>query len=130
MATNDTAGGPGAHRADGHAPPDPMPTDDATPEVAALQADIDRTRADLAETVDQLAAKLDVKTRVRGALSDARDNASARLRGLRARATDDEGKPTPATLGLGGGVIAAAAAVVVVVLWRRNNSPRRSRRRR
>lgn len=133
MATNDTAENAGAHRADASTPND---SDNATggtsSEVAELQADIDRTRADLADTVDQLTAKMDVKTRVQNSVADTvadtKDNATARLRKLQDQATDDDGKPTPATLGIGGGVVAAAVAVLVIALWRRNNTPRRRRR--
>ena len=65
-----------------------------TPEVAALQADIERTRAQLAATVDQLAAKLDVKARLR---------------------------PTPAALGVAGAVV---GVTVLLVWWRRRSSGR------
>lgn len=65
-------------------------------DVAALQADIEQTREELAETVDLLAAKLDVKARVQD------------------RMTTDDGKPTPAVLAVAGFVVAAAVAYVVV----------------
>jgi Protein of unknown function (DUF3618) len=117
MTTNDTAGSAGTHRANG------SPAD-ATPEVAELQADIERTRADLAHTVDELTAKLDVKTRVRTKVAETKDTANLQLHRLQDRATDDDGKPTPATLGIGGGAVAAAVSVLVVALWRRNNTPR------
>jgi uncharacterized protein DUF3618 len=100
-------------------------TPDAPPDMAELQADIERTRADLADTVDQLAAKLDVKSRVRTSVGETKDRAVAELSRLQDRATDDRGKPTPATLGIGGGVLAAAVAVLVVALWRRHSSPGR-----
>ena len=126
MATNDTAHDSGTLRADaGNAP-----TEDATPEVADLQADIERTRADLADTVDQLTAKLDVKTRVRNSVADTKDDVAAQLLKLRDQATDEQGKPTPKTLGIGGGALAAVIAVVVIALWRRNNTPRRPKGRR
>jgi uncharacterized protein involved in exopolysaccharide biosynthesis len=129
MATNDNSGNAGTHRADVNATPGNATTGDAPPEVAALQADIERTRADLAHTVDQLSAKLDVKTRVRNRVAETKDSATARLRKLQDRATDDDGKPPTATLGIGGGVVAGAAAVLVVVLWRHNNTSRRRKRR-
>ena len=126
MATNDTAHDSGAHRADATN----APTEDASPDVAHLQADIERTRADLADTVDQLTAKLDVKTRVRTSVADTKDDATAQLRKLRDQATDEQGKPTPKALGIGGGALAAVIAVVVIALWRRNNTPRRPKGRR
>lgn len=72
-----------------------------SPEAAALQAEIERTREDLAETVDQLAAKLDVKSRVRD------------------KVTSPDGKPTPAVTSVGAGVVAGLAAIVLLWLWGR-----------
>ena len=46
------------------------------PEVDALEADIARTRQDLAHTVDLLAAKLDIKTRIRNRVAETRDAAT------------------------------------------------------
>ena len=88
-----------------------------TPEVAELEADIARTREELAQTVDQLAAKLDVKTRIRNRVSETRDAATVQVRSVRDRLTGVDGKPTPAALSIGGGVVAAIAAVVLVKLW-------------
>jgi len=69
-----------------------------------IEADIERQRDELAATVTELQARLDVKAR-------ARDKAEE----LKQRATTDSGKPRPE-------LAAAAAAVVAlvgVVLWRR-----------
>ncbi|GAB3779534.1 DUF3618 domain-containing protein [Nocardioides ungokensis] len=73
-----------------------------TPE--QIEADIERQREELATTVNELQAKLDVKARARH-----------RAAVLRDRATTDSGRPRPQ-------VIAGAAAVVAVVgllVWRR-----------
>lgn len=73
-----------------------------TPE--QLEADIVRQRDELAATVTELQARLDVKTRAKGKIAE-----------LRQRATTDGGKPRPE-------LVAAAAAVVALVgvaLWRR-----------
>jgi Protein of unknown function (DUF3618) len=122
MATNDTAE---------TTPADSGPaTDAAPPEMVELQADIERTRADLANTVDQLTAKLDVKTRVRNRVADTKDKATAQLRNMQDRATDDDGKPTTVTRGIGGGVLAALVAVLLLALWRRNRTSGRPTRRR
>lgn len=75
--------------------------------VAALEADIARQRAALAETVDQLHAKLDVKARVQATVHD-----------LRARVTTDRGRPTPALVGA---AIGAAVLVAAVVALRRRS---------
>jgi hypothetical protein len=65
-------------------------------DVAAIQADVERTREELAETVDQLAAKLDVKAR------------------LRDRVTTADGKPEPAVLAVAGAVLVGVIVLVVV----------------
>lgn len=64
----------------------------------AIREEIEATRADLADTVDALHAKLDVKTRAKNA------------------ATTDTGKPKPALVA---GAAAAVLAVAGYVWWRR-----------
>jgi chromosome segregation ATPase len=100
-----------------------------TAKVDELQADIERTREDLAETVDALTAKLDLKSRAKQRMVDAKqraavqlDTAKGRTRALTARArnnaTDAQGKPTPIVL-VGTGV-AAALVALGVLLWSRS----------
>jgi hypothetical protein len=129
MATNDTTEGTGAYRADGTSGANVADDSAAgmSPEAADLQADIERTRADLADTVDQLTAKLDVKSRVHDTIANTKDNAALQLRRLQDQATDERGKPTPATLGISGAAFAAVVAVLVIALWRRNNTSRPKR---
>ena len=91
----------------------------ATPETPELEADIARTREDLADTVDQLTAKLDVKTRIRNRAAEAKDAATMHVQAARKQLVDVDGKTRPTTLGVGGGVVAAIAAVVLVKLWQR-----------
>lgn len=91
------------------------PEDD--PRVEALQADIERTREQLAETVDQLQAKFDVKGR---ASASAHDLAAR----TRTKVVDPDGHPRPAAWGVGGAVLAGLAAVVLVTWWRRRQEPR------
>ncbi len=115
--------------------PDAPPNDALdTPEAAQLQADIERTREDLAETVDLLAAKLDVRSRVReqvgSTVATTRTAAVSRLRTFQTRATGLDGRPTRATISTAGGVVAAAAAVVLVRLWLGSSSHQRARRHR
>ena len=77
----------------------------STPE--EIEADIERQREHLAQTVDQLGHKLDVKAQTKEKVADVRD-----------RATTDDGKPRPEVLG-------AAAAVLVglgLVIWLRRRS--------
>lgn len=76
--------------------------DQKTPE--EIEAEIAQQREQLASTVDQLQARLDVKSRAQQRLSDVRD-----------QATTADGKPRPE-------LVAAVAGVVVllgVVIWRR-----------
>jgi hypothetical protein len=128
---DDPAGAPGTNTPDVNAPdakPDDRKPATDSPETAELEAEIARTREELAQTVDQLAAKLDVKSRVRARVSETRDAAASQVRSVRERATDSDGKPTPAALSIGGGVVAGIVVVVVVGWWVR--SARRSRGRR
>jgi hypothetical protein len=71
---------------------------------AEIEADIVRQREELADTVEALQAKLDVKAQAR-----------ARAASLRARATTPDGRPRPAVLA----VAAGAVAVAGLLAWRR-----------
>jgi hypothetical protein len=116
---------------DGHSGPGEAPTD---PQVEQIQADIERTREELAETVDALTARLDVKTRAKNAVQETghrvmADVASTRTRvvgaagdvttRVRAGAMDANGRPKPAVRN--GGLALAVLAVVTAaaVTWRR-----------
>jgi Protein of unknown function (DUF3618) len=75
-----------------------------TPE--QIEADLARQREELAATVTELHARLDVKARTRAKAAE-----------LRGRATTPDGKPDPR-------VVAAAVAIVVlagVAFWRRHH---------
>ena len=69
-----------------------------------LEADIAEQREQLAETIDALTAKLDVKSQAKAKAADVRD-----------RATTDTGRPRPELL-VGAGVV--VALVVGVLVWR------------
>ena len=69
-----------------------------------IEAEIVQQRAQLGSTVNQIAARLDVKSRAR-----------ARIHTLQDRATTDTGGPRPDVLGAAGSLLAMA---VVLVVWR------------
>ena len=84
-----------------------------TPE--EIQADIERQRASLADTVDQLGHKLDVKSQAKSKVEDVKSQAQAKAAEVKELSTTDDGKPRPEVLG-------AAAAVVVgvgLLIWLR-----------
>lgn len=74
------------------------------PEAQQLAADIERQRDQLADTVDALQHKLDVKAQVKHKAAELRD-----------RSTTSTGRPRPELIG---GVL-AVALVVGLVVWRR-----------
>jgi hypothetical protein len=72
---------------------------------AEIEAEIAAQREQLAQTVNQLAHKLDVKS-----------HAQAKVATLKDTATTDSGKPRPEALVAAGSL---AAMVLVLVFWRR-----------
>lgn len=73
--------------------------------IAAREREVERNREQLAQTVDALQDKLDVKSK-----------AQVRLREAKERATTDDGRPRPVVLA---GAAAVLAGVVGLVWWRR-----------
>ena len=85
-----------------------MSTNGSTPSTPEeIEADIARQREQLAGTVNELQARLDVKTRARAKAAE-----------LKGRATTADGKPTPQVIG---GAAVALLAVVGLVLLRRRH---------
>lgn len=76
-----------------------------TPE--QIEADIARQRAALADTVDHLHHRLDVKSR-----------AQARAVQVRDRAMTDDGRPRPELLAAAGAVLAAVVGLTVLKIRR------------
>ena len=70
-----------------------------------IEAEIEAQRAQLAGTVDELAAKLDVKSRAQEKVASLKDSA-----------TTDTGAPRAEVLAAAGSLVAMA---VVLLLWRR-----------
>ena len=102
---------------------------DAGPTADELQADIERTREQLGNTVDALSEKLDVKAQTRHKVENLKQGGGAKVSAVRARggqaaakaknaATDRQGKPKTGLLA-GAALAAALLAVVAAVVWRR-----------
>jgi hypothetical protein len=79
------------------------PTTSSDPD--AIREDIERTREELAETVDALHAKLDVKTQAKERVARVKD-----------QATTDTGRPRPEVVA---GVVGAVLLVAGLVWWRK-----------
>jgi hypothetical protein len=103
---------------------------------AALRNQITQTRADLGDTITELAARTDVKARARQAVADVRTRARDAMRGraqlatMRTRSAARTGASsvqqvllrlgrTPASVAVGGGVGALVGLGVYTVLRRR-----------
>ena len=84
------------------------------PEAERIIADIEATRAELGDTVDALAGKLDVRAQARSQVDDARQRVSQQVETLRDRATDHQGNPTTQAKALAGAVAAALVGLVVL----------------
>ena len=70
-----------------------------------MEAEISAQRDQLADTVDQLTAKLDVKSQAQAKVTD-----------MKHRATTESGKPRPQLLAAAGVLVAAG---LTLVWWRR-----------
>lgn len=96
-----------------------------TPE--ELQAQIEAQREQLAETLDALTVKLDVKTQAQHKVADAKaqarhkvtelkDATQSKVATVRDRGTTTSGRPRPELLGA---AAAGVTALLAFVLWRR-----------
>ena len=91
-------------------PPDPGPAAG----VDDIQADIERTREQLGETVGALSAKLDVKGRAQQKIADTRERVIDKSREVRSQA---QAAPVPVAA-----VAAVAAALLLgIIIWRRRH---------
>ena len=113
-------GSPGPPTKEQDAQKDAQPPPDAD----ALQEDIEHTREELAETVDLLKAKLDVKGRTKSRATDVQARTVRGVTTLTSRVGDQAesvaGRLTPLSLmGIVGSTIAGGLALAVVLGWRR-----------
>jgi ElaB/YqjD/DUF883 family membrane-anchored ribosome-binding protein len=118
--------------ADETTPPDPTGEPGPDAPVEDIQADIDKTRDELGQTVEALAAKADVKGQAKQKAFDTRDRltekavqtrdvvaqkATAAQSATREALTDDAGSVKPVVPVAA--VIAASIVVIGIVVWRR-----------
>jgi ElaB/YqjD/DUF883 family membrane-anchored ribosome-binding protein len=105
-------------------------TANGSPDIDELQSQIEQTREELAETVDALGAKLDVKSRAKAKVSSTTEQARAGVEVGRDRvvqvtskavnaATDDNGRPTPPVIVAVSAAGVTALIVTGLVVWRR-----------
>jgi hypothetical protein len=102
--------------------PNAEPGADAT--VEDIQRDIEKTRHELGQTVEALAAKADVKGRAKEKAADTKDRLTEKATAVQSAAreavTDDAGSVK--TL-LPVAAIAAGIAIIGLVVWRRRRRP-------
>lgn len=82
------------------------------PESEALRDEVERTREHLAETVDELAAKFDVKSRAKESAHEFTESAKESV-------VDPDGKPRPEVLSLAAGLTSLFLAYLVLRSLRR-----------
>lgn len=89
-------------------------------DVDELQADIDRTREQLGQTVAALSHKLDVKAQAGERVAHARSWAVDQVDRGRQATTDANGKTRPAIRIGAPATLGAVAVIVGLLVWRRN----------
>jgi hypothetical protein len=80
-----------------------------------IQDDIELQREQLAQTVDQLTHKLDVKAQSKAKVEDVKAQTKVKVAEAKDFSTTDDGKPRPELLG----AAAAVVAGVVLIIWLR-----------
>lgn len=81
-------------------------------ESEVLREDVERTREQLADTVDELAAKFDVKSRAKESAHEFTESAKEQV-------VDSDGKPRPEVLALAGGLVSLYLAYLMLRSLRR-----------
>jgi hypothetical protein len=99
------------------AQPEPMP-EEPGPDAGMddIQADIERTRKELGDTVGALSAKLDVKERTKQKAAETKERVVDRAQMVRHVATEDPRVKTPLAA-----VLVIGAVTAVVIVWRRRH---------
>jgi hypothetical protein len=124
---------PGALPPEALAPADPAatratealashPSDTSSPDrVEGLREEIEHTRAELGETLEALAAKADVKARLRDAADDAKERVRERVHEVAERTGEATGVVRRYRVELLA-LVGAAVAVLVFLRWRRGRA--------
>jgi MYXO-CTERM domain-containing protein len=81
-----------------------------------IQEEIELQREQLAETVDQLTHKLDVKAQTKAKVDDVKAQTQAKVAEAKDFSTTDDGKPRPELIGVGAAVL---VGVGLLIWWRR-----------
>jgi hypothetical protein len=93
---------------------------------AELQQEIERTREHLGQTVEELAAKADVKSRARAKTADVKSRARATTAEVKRKAADASGQVRRSQVVQRRWPLAAAAAGVILIgsiaVWRRRKT--------
>lgn len=84
---------------------------------AEIEAEIDQKREELAETLDALSSKLDVKAQAQAKADEVKATTQLKLAETKDRATTDEGKPRPEVVGA---AVVLVVGAVAFVWWRRS----------
>jgi ElaB/YqjD/DUF883 family membrane-anchored ribosome-binding protein len=109
--------------------PDQHPEPGPDAGIDEIQADINRTRDQLGETVGALSSKLDVKQRAKEKATDTKELIAEKAHAVQAKgselsatavnlATDDKGSVKPVVPFT---VVAAVAVILGIVIWRRRH---------
>jgi hypothetical protein len=91
----------------------PEPGPDAG--IDEIQADVERTRNELGQTVEALADKLDVKERAKEKAAETKQQVAEKADALRHTATDNPKRTVPVA------AIVVIAVAVGIVVWRRRH---------
>lgn len=91
------------------------------PTAKQLEAEIERTREQLGETVQELAARADVKSRAQAKAAQVRSNAAARAKTVRGQAAGTAGVAREHWIPLAGAAGVLALGALVLSLWKRRH---------
>lgn len=84
---------------------------------AEIEADIDQQREQLAETLDALGTKLDVKAQAQAKAHDVKTTTRLKIAEAKDAATTDDGKPRPELIGA---AVVVVAGTIALIWWRRS----------